>query len=168
MQYQESAMRKRSTRAAALAACALVLLMIAVAAVAQDAARPTAPEIGVDELAAQIEAGTVTVCDANGAVTRSNYGMIPGAILLEGYASYEPSSLGPVDGNYVFYCANVMCSAAPAAARRAMEAGFTNVSVLRVGIMGWVEAGQAVAAYAPEAEAAPEALEPAGGEGVTQ
>jgi rhodanese-related sulfurtransferase len=132
---------------AALLAC-VVVLGGGAAAVAQEAApRPTAPEIGVDEVAAQLAAGTVTVCDANGSLTRANYGTIPGALLLDGFASYEPSSLGPADGNYVFYCANVMCSAAPVAARRAMEAGFTNVSVLRVGIMGWVEAGQAVAAY---------------------
>ncbi len=45
----------------------------------------------------------------------------------------------------VFYGASEMCSAAPTAARKAVAQGYSNVSVLPVGIKGWVEADQPIA-----------------------
>ena len=43
----------------------------------------------------------------------------------------------------VFYCANERCTASHSAAKRALDAGFTDVSVLSAGISGWVKAGKA-------------------------
>jgi len=102
-----------------------------------------AAEISVDELASKLD--SVTVCDANGADTRSEYGVIPGAVLLSDYSSYDIGVL-PKDktGEVVFYCASEKCSAAPKAAGRAVSEGYTNVRVLRAGIKGWAEAGKPV------------------------
>jgi len=83
--------------------------------------------------------------DANGASTRDKYGIIPGALLLTGY-EYDVAELPSEKGSsLVFYCASSMCSAAPSAARKAVEAGYTDVHVLPQGIQGWIEAGNDVA-----------------------
>ncbi len=82
--------------------------------------------------------------DANGASTRAKYGVIPGALLLTSY-DYDLTELPEGKGSsLVFYCASTMCSAAPQAARKAVEAGYTDVYILPEGIQGWVEAGHAV------------------------
>ena len=69
---------------------------------------------------------------------------MPGAKLLTSANSYAVESELPSDksSRLVFYCANPRCTASDAAARRAVEAGYANVAVLRAGIMGWAEAGQ--------------------------
>ncbi len=77
--------------------------------------------VSVGDLAALRTSGKVVVLDANGPETRSRYGVIPGAVLL---------------------CANERCMASHKAAQRAIDAGFTDVSVLPAGIMGWKNAGQ--------------------------
>ena len=84
--------------------------------------------------------------DANGKETRTSQGVIPGAVLLTSSSTYAVSEL-PADKNakLVFYCANQKCSASSAAAKRAMEAGYTNVAVLPEGIAGWKQAGQPTA-----------------------
>ncbi len=82
--------------------------------------------------------------DANGKETRAKYGIIPGAIMLTSYDGYDAAKELPKDKrkDLVFYCSNEMCSAGKVAAGRAMEAGYTNVSVLPVGVKGWKAAGQ--------------------------
>lgn len=102
-------------------------------------------EVDVEGLVALIEAGTVTVFDANRPGTRARYGVVPGAVLLPSHeydASTVLASVG--DDTLVFYCANPRCTASDRAAEVALAAGFGDVRVLRAGIMGWVEAGQAV------------------------
>jgi len=89
----------------------------------------------------------VTVCDANGEKTRNEYGVIPGAKLLSSYREFDIAKELPTDKNskLVFYCSSTRCSAAPKAAERAVEAGYADVNVLKVGIKGWIEAGKKVA-----------------------
>ncbi len=80
--------------------------------------------------------------DANGATTRHEYGVIPGATLLPSSHDYAldllPSSKRTP---MVFYCASTWCGAAQTAASRAVKAGYTRVHVLPDGIKGWTEAG---------------------------
>jgi len=45
----------------------------------------------------------------------------------------------------VFYCGGTQCRASDKAAQRAAAAGYSNVSVMRAGIRGWKDAGQATA-----------------------
>lgn len=101
-------------------------------------------EITVDGLAAmQGNGAAVTVVDVNSDKTRGDAGVIPGAVLLSSSSQYELSELPAAkDSKLVFYCANTRCMAAPHAASRAIEAGYTDVHVLSAGIMGWKEAGK--------------------------
>ena len=106
---------------------------------------PTAKpaEVDVANLDELIGASKVAVFDANGASTREKHGKIPTAKLLSHYKNYELSEL-PEDkaSKLVFYCSNTACQAAPTAADKALAAGYTDVNVLPVGVMGWVEAGK--------------------------
>ncbi len=104
--------------------------------------------LSVPELAALLDQDkSVVVCDANNEDTRGKYGIIPGARLLSDYRDYDAVAELPQEKNtqLVFYCASEMCSAAPTAARKAVAQGYSNVSVLPVGIKGWVEADQPIA-----------------------
>lgn len=104
-------------------------------------------QISVGQLAALRSAEhPLTVLDANRDATRAKYGMVPGAKALSSYKDYKvneelPANKGAI---LVFYCANAKCSAAPKAAQRAWDAGYSNVYVMHEGIMGWTEAGQPV------------------------
>lgn len=90
------------------------------------------------------------VFDANGADFRAKNGTIPGAVLLTSSSNYALSELpAKKDTSLVFYCANSMCSASEGAAKRAMEAGYTNVAVLPDGLTGWKAAGQKTAPVKP-------------------
>ncbi len=82
--------------------------------------------------------------DANSSDTREKLGVIPGAIMLTSYSEFDATKELPKDKrkNLVFYCSNEMCSASKVAAGRAMEAGYSNVAVLPVGVKGWKAAGQ--------------------------
>lgn len=105
-------------------------------------------KITVDELAAwQKNKEALTVIDANNADTRTKFGVIPGAKLLSHYANYDVAKELPAakDAKLVFYCGSAKCNAAPKAAYKAIEAGYTNVYVLEVGISGWAEAGKPTA-----------------------
>lgn len=101
----------------------------------------------VPEVAAMLEANTAVVLDANNATTRAERGIIPGATLLTSSSRYDAARELPQDRNksLVFYCGNTRCTASDAAARRAAEAGYRDVSVLRAGIAGWREAGRPTA-----------------------
>lgn len=84
--------------------------------------------------------------DANGKQTRDTQGVIPGAVLLTSSSAYAVTEL-PADKNskLVFYCASQKCTASHAAAKRALENGYTDVAVLPDGITGWKSAGQPTA-----------------------
>lgn len=108
------------------------------------AARATkVPEVTVVDLAQLIADDKVIVFDANGDEVRRKFGSIPGATLLASSSGYDLSVL-PAEKTkkLVFYCANPRCTAAEKAADRARVAGH-EVLVLRAGIAGWVDAGQA-------------------------
>jgi rhodanese-related sulfurtransferase len=102
----------------------------------------------VDQVASLIDQGDpVTLCDANNDDTRSKWGVLPDAILLSSYRDYDTASELPADTGrrLIFYCYNPMCSSAAEAARKAIGAGHTQVSVMPDGIEGWVSAGKPVA-----------------------
>lgn len=87
-----------------------------------------------------------TPVDANGKSTRESQGVIPGAVLLTSSSTYDVKELpANKDNALVFYCANESCGASKQAAVKAVEAGYTNVTVLPEGIAGWKKAGQATA-----------------------
>lgn len=104
-----------------------------------------AGEVSVQDLAGWLANKTVAVFDANSQETRQKYGVIPGAKLLSHYSDY-PVSVLPIDkdAKLVYYCSNTHCGASHAAANRAIAAGYADVHVLPVGIMGWVDAGETV------------------------
>ncbi|MCI0570981.1 MAG: rhodanese-like domain-containing protein [Myxococcaceae bacterium] len=116
---------------------------------ATTAAKSEVSKLGVAELAKlrQDPAKKTHVVDANTADFRAKNGVIPGAILLTSSARYDAAKELPAAKaeKLVFYCANQKCGASHQAAARAMEAGYTDVSVLPVGLTGWKDAGQKVA-----------------------
>lgn len=124
----------------------------------------TIKTVTVEEVATHIDAvnakktgvKAIFAVDANNDNTRSNVGTIPNAILLSSVSNYDASKVLPTDKNaaLVFYCANEKCSASKTAAQRAVEAGYTDVAVLPVGISGWVSAGKTVAKVAAPAPTA--------------
>ena len=89
----------------------------------------------------------VHIFDANGAKTRSGEGIIIGAKLLSSSGSYDVAKELPADqkARLVFYCYNPSCTASHTAARRAIDAGYSDVAVLGDGIIGWKLAGGQVA-----------------------
>ena len=108
------------------------------AAEESSAASTPVPELKIAEVDQLLKDKSGRVVDANGAETRREYGVIPGAILLTDHKNYPVSEL-PADKStkLVFYCGGTACRASDAAADRAAHAGYSNVSVLREGIRGW-------------------------------
>ena len=105
-------------------------------------------ELNATQLAAMLgKRIEMILLDANGTDTRTKLGVIPGARLLSNHASYDVALELPRDraSKLVFYCSTSRCSAAPKAAQRAVNAGYTDVNVLKVGVKGWAEAGYATA-----------------------
>ena len=100
-------------------------------------------ELSADDLEKHIAAGDCAVLDANGDKVREEHGKIPTATLLTHYSDYELSEL-PEDkaAKLVFYCSNLQCGASKKGAKRALAAGYTDVNVLPVGVVGWKEAGK--------------------------
>lgn len=101
--------------------------------------------VSTSELNTWLGEKKVTVVDANGTQTRTETGYIPGAILLTNSETFAATEL-PADKNatLAFYCGSPQCTAAPTAAKKAQELGYTNVVVYAGGIKGWVEAGMPV------------------------
>lgn len=125
----------------------------------------TVRSLGVDQLATVLQIHpSVTLLDVNGSETRAKLGVIPGAVLVSGLASFDPAKELPADKSsiLVFYCASESCTAAPTAARKAIEAGFVNVFVLDAGIKGWTQSGRptAKAASAKPASTKPSTARP--------
>ena len=104
------------------------------------------PEVTISEASTMLSAGAIAV-DANGARTRADMGVIPGARLLTSSGRYDPATELPSDPQteLVFYCGNTDCRASDGAAERARNAGYQHVNVMREGIAGWVEAGNETA-----------------------
>ena len=107
------------------------------------APKPELKTVSVNELALLTEAKQVQPVDANNAETRAKFGVIPGATLLTSVGSFDPAKELPSakGSKLVFYCASLKCNASHQAALRAIEAGYTDVSVFPDGIKGWKEAG---------------------------
>ena len=123
---------------------ALVLALGAASIAAESTDEKSLHTVTVDQLAALRTTGKAVIVDANNGDTRETYGVIPGAILLSHYEKYDVAKELPRDHTekLVFYCANEKCTASHKAAARATEAGYTDVSVLPAGIMGWKSSGQ--------------------------
>ena len=85
-----------------------------------------------DQLLQLITEGTV-VLDARGEESY-NEGHIDGAVLFANFTLPEDKST-PM----VFYCGGPKCSAAPKAARKVIEDGYSNVMVYNGGWMEWSE-----------------------------
>ena len=99
------------------------------------------------EVHEMIQSGTAVVCDTNRASTRTEFGMVPGALALSG-SDYAIGELpADTESTLIFYCGSRQCQSAPRAAARAMEHGYTNVSVMREGIRGWIAEGYDVQAH---------------------
>src|SRR5579871_5150975 len=83
--------------------------------------------------------GPVRLYDVNVASTRAHAGIIPGAHLLSSSSKFDVARELPAEkqAKLVFYCANTQCTASHEAARRALEAGYADVSVMVDGIYGW-------------------------------
>jgi rhodanese-related sulfurtransferase len=126
-----------------------VLALVAAMPFASFAAEGTASAdnlhlIHTPELQKEIsnKAHPVYIFDANNEQTRKENGVIPGAKMLENSTHFATTVLpANKDASLVFYCANTACTASHSAAKRAIDAGYKNVSVFADGIEGWKKAG---------------------------
>lgn len=118
----------------------------------EQAAAPTVKSLTITEVASLQKEKKATVLDANQDQFRKQNGVIPGAVLLTSFNKYDVAKELPAakGSKLVFYCANTQCTASHAAAQRALEAGYTDVSVLPDGLMGWKKAGQPTSAATPQ------------------
>ncbi|MFJ9605998.1 rhodanese-like domain-containing protein [Kitasatospora sp. NPDC101176] len=95
-----------------------------------------------DELAAAIEADTVTVVDALGGAYYDQQ-HLPGALalVLADVDAHAPALLPDRDAAIVTYCSNPACPNSGQVADRLTALGYRNVRKYREGIQDWVEAG---------------------------
>jgi len=102
-------------------------------------------KVGVEDVEKLLADKKAVPVDANSDETRSELGTLPGAVKLSSSKSFEMSEL-PADKSteLIFYCGSEKCRAAPKAAARAEEAGYSDVKVMPAGIRGWVAAGKPV------------------------
>ncbi|PTL84397.1 rhodanese-like domain-containing protein [Vitiosangium sp. GDMCC 1.1324] len=116
------------------------------------ASKSAVKDVTITQVASLQKEKKVTVLDANGADFRKQNGIIPGAVLLTHFQKYDVAKELPAtkDSKLVFYCANTQCKASHAAAEKALEAGYTDVSVLPDGLLGWKKSGQPTASVAPQ------------------
>jgi len=106
------------------------------------AAAAPGEEVSVAQAAAWVEAGEATPVDINVEEVRAEYGLLPGAVLLEAASSYEAAMLPREKARkLVFYCLNRLCTASHVAAKRAKGLGYKQVYVMPEGIKAWKEAG---------------------------
>lgn len=104
----------------------------------------SAKTVTLAEVASLVKEQKAYVFDANSQKTREQYGAIIGAVMLSSSSEYDVRELPPnKDAKLVFYCANQKCQASHGAAKRALDAGYTDVSVMPDGIKGWSESGRA-------------------------
>jgi rhodanese-related sulfurtransferase len=95
-----------------------------------------------DELAAEIEAGAVTVVDALGGEYYAKQ-HLPGAIALveADVDRLAPRLLPEKAAAIVTYCSNAACPNSQRVADRLAALGYTNVRKYREGIEDWAGAG---------------------------
>ncbi|WP_067828289.1 rhodanese-like domain-containing protein [Nocardia inohanensis] len=95
-----------------------------------------------EELAKEIEAGTVIVLDALGGEYYAK-AHLPGALpLVEADVDAQaPTLLPDLDAAIVTYCSDVSCPNSQQVAGRLERLGYTNVRKYREGIRDWSEAG---------------------------
>ena len=108
-------------------------------------ARPSVKTVTVSDVVRLLRAAKkAQLVDANSEETRAKLGVIPGALLLTSATRFDPVRELPEakDKPLVFYCANAQCKASQVAAERALANGFTDVSVLPAGVVGWKQSGQ--------------------------
>ena len=100
-------------------------------------------EVSVTDVERFVKDKSATILDANDGDTRKEYGVVPGAVLLS--SKEYPLSALPASktDKLVFYCGGTQCRASDKAAALAASAGYNDVSVMRAGIRGWKDAGQA-------------------------
>ncbi|MEV0032204.1 rhodanese-like domain-containing protein [Nocardia sp. NPDC050793] len=98
--------------------------------------------IARDELARELETGSVTVIDALPAEYYAK-GHLPGALnLVEADVEAKASQLLPnKDAAIVTYCSNPACANSTQVAAKLEALGYTNVRKYREGIQDWTEAG---------------------------
>jgi rhodanese-related sulfurtransferase len=115
------------------------------------AGRHAVKSLTVAQLASLQKAKKATVLDASPEPFRKEHGVIPGAVLLSSFNTYDVARELPAgkDSRLVFYCSNTQCKRSYSAALRAVEAGYTDVSVLPEGLQGWKKAGHPTTAVAP-------------------
>ncbi|MFF0492140.1 rhodanese-like domain-containing protein [Nocardia sp. NPDC003482] len=95
-----------------------------------------------DELAREIEAGSVTVIDALGAEYYAK-AHLPGALNLveSDVETAAPQLLPNKSAPIVTYCSNAACGNSQQVATKLEALGYTNVRKYREGIQDWTEAG---------------------------
>ncbi|MFJ3792352.1 rhodanese-like domain-containing protein [Kitasatospora sp. NPDC090091] len=95
-----------------------------------------------DELAAAIEAGSVTVVDALGGEYYAQQ-HLPGAVALvrADVDRLAPGLLPDRDAAIVTYCSNPACPNSGQVAERLVALGYTDVRKYREGIEDWTGAG---------------------------
>ena len=86
-----------------------------------------------DQLLQLMQEEGIYLLDARGESTY-NEGHIDGAILFANFTLPEDKNT-----RMIFYCGGPKCSAAPKAARKVIEEGYTNVMVYHGGWMEWSE-----------------------------
>ena len=122
---------KKLLLAVVFSMCAITLPVLAADQVA---------EVSVANVQAMVSAkpAKAVLVDANNEQARVEAGMVPGAIKLSSYNQYNLAEL-PTDKHttLVFYCYNSYCQASHMAAARALQAGYTDVRVMKAGIVGW-------------------------------
>ena len=113
-------------------------------------ARAEIEELSVEQVQAELDAGTAMLVDIRDFRERIENGAIPGSVsaprgMLEFWfdeeSPYHQDRYTP-EGRYIFCCASGWRSAL--ATKAIQELGFTNVAHLEPGFSGWVEAGNDV------------------------
>jgi rhodanese-related sulfurtransferase len=95
------------------------------------------------DLKTRMDAGNVEVVHA---LDAENYakGHIPGAVNIE-YEKMTPEQLpSQKDKPLIFYCASPMCPVSKMAANKAVNWGYTQVSIYEGGMSGWKNAGMPI------------------------
>jgi len=105
----------------------------------------SARELGTDELRAALAGGGITVVDALPPAPYAGR-HLPGAlnVTAEDDDAVVRSALPDLDAKIVTYSTDGACTRGPELADRLVRLGYTDVSLYRDGIAGWVAAGHPV------------------------
>ena len=120
-----------------------LLALIATVILAVNVQAGEYPDISIGDLEKAIKAGKVVVIDVNSKNTRTNTGVIPGAVAYSDAKTLAKQlAKSKKDTLVVAYCGGPKCGAYKAGANAAAKLGFKNVKRLTAGISGWVKAGK--------------------------